>query len=119
MKRIAVVAVALLALAGCKAKGEDSPALDVPDVTTTSPAPATTTTTAKAAAALPATAEAAAKAFYAAWKAGDRPAAEKVAAKAAVDELFSRKYTGPDLTFQGCEPTGTGADCFWSYEAAA
>jgi hypothetical protein len=75
------------------------------------PKPTTTTTVV-----LPATAEAAAKALYTAWTKNDRPAASQVASKVAVDKLFSHPYTGPDLTFQGCEPTGTGADCFWSYE---
>ena len=115
MKRVALVVLAVLSLVGCDVKGEDSPALDVANGTTTSTDAGTTATT-SAAAVLPPTAETAAKALYAAWKIDDRATAGKVAAKPAVDELFSRKYTGPDLMFQGCEPTGPGADCFWSYE---
>lgn len=58
----------------------------------------------------------AAQRLYLAWKGGNRPAALVVATPAAVNRLFSRPFTGPDLQFQGCTNRNAGFDCAYSYE---
>lgn len=64
--------------------------------------------------------EQAATLLYAAWKASDRSAAGRVASPAAVDELFARPWTGPDLQFMGCSNESTGTYlCSWYYEGGA
>lgn len=40
--------------------------------------------------------------LFEAWKAGDRAAAAEFAQPEAVDEVFSRPFTGPEPEFQGC-----------------
>ena len=87
---------------------------------TTEPAtttPATTSSTVPTIAAT--TPEAAARGLYAAWKAGDRTAAAAFGATAAIDSLFARPYTGPDLQFIGCEPDGDVFACAYYYEGGA
>lgn len=58
----------------------------------------------------------AARRLYLAWKGGNRPAALVVASPAAVNRLFSRPFTGPDLRFQSCTNRDAGFDCAYSYE---
>jgi hypothetical protein len=121
----ALAAVCVVALAGtaCNSKDKGSSTTTRATTTSTSSADGSTTSapadgpsTTAASNALPGTPEATAQVLYTAWKEGDRVTASRVASDEAVDELFSHPYTGPDLTFQGCDPTPTGADCFWSYE---
>lgn len=63
--------------------------------------------------------EAAAKRLYSAWKAHSRTAARKVASTAAVNKLFQRRWTGPDLKFMGCEKRDGAYDCSYYYEGGA
>lgn len=65
------------------------------------------------------TPQAAAKAFYRAWRYHDRAAASKVAEKAPVKKLFRTRASGPGWTFQGCvekDNPDPHFDCSYSYE---
>lgn len=65
------------------------------------------------------TPEEAATSLYAAWKAGDKGAAAKVAEPSAINTLFARTYTGPDEVFLGCEDDGDTFACAYLYEGGA
>jgi len=54
-----------------------------------------------------------------AWKAGDRTKALKFADQKAVDEVFSRPYTGPDPEFMGCDHEAGHYFCRFRYEGGS
>jgi hypothetical protein len=60
--------------------------------------------------------EESAKHLFEAWKAGNRTEALKFAQPAAVDEVFSRPYTGPDPEFMGCQHEVDHYLCQFRYE---
>ncbi len=62
------------------------------------------------------TPEAAAQSLYLAWKGGDRAAAAGVAEPKAVDAIFARPFTGPDMEFHGCRQDGDIWACPYGYE---
>jgi hypothetical protein len=57
--------------------------------------------------------------LFEAWKAGDRAAASEFAQPEAVDEVFSRPYTGPEPEFQGCAHDVDHYLCNFRYEGGA
>ena len=57
--------------------------------------------------------------LFEAWKAGDRAAALEFAQPEAVDEVFSRPYTGPEPQFQGCAHDVDHYLCNFYYEGGA
>ena len=71
---------------------------------------------------LPTTPEGFAQALYAAWKAGDRDAAARVASPEAVDQIFQFAYqpiqtnAGPQdpYQFRDCEPAAGSLYCTWA-----
>lgn len=63
--------------------------------------------------------EVAAKRLYSAWKANNRRAARKVASAAAVNQLFQKRWSKPDMKFMGCENRAGGYDCSYYYEGGA
>lgn len=74
------------------------------------------------ASAAPTTPEGYAQALYAAWKAGDRNAAAKVASPEAVNQIFQFAYepiqtnAGPQdpYQFRGCEGAAGSSFCTWA-----
>jgi hypothetical protein len=69
-----------------------------------------------------ASAPAAARALYRAWRYHDRAAALRVATKAPVRKLFRTRASGPGWTFQGCSEKDSPDphfDCSYSYEGGA
>jgi hypothetical protein len=93
----------------------------VPEATTTTTAPATTTTTVPrtttTTVSLPpapqATPDAAATAFMAAWKDGDRKAAATVATARAITALFAASYKGQSVIDRGCSVKFLPRVCSW------
>lgn len=61
----------------------------------------------------------AARHLFDAWKAGDRTKALKFADQKAVDEVFSRPYTGPDPEFMGCDQEMDHYFCRFRYEGGS
>ncbi len=125
LRSTVLAVVAALALGAC---GRDSPAVSglpttaapapttsAPLVATTTTAQPTSTTTARAATSTAvASPEAFAKALYAAWTAGDRAAAAKVAEAAAVDALFARRWQAADgWAFVDCNGAAGSVICTW------
>jgi hypothetical protein len=126
--RTVLAAVALAAI--LTACGEGSPAVTTSSPSTTALAPTTipstsssttsssspTRTTARPATTVPAPAspETAAKALFAAWAAGDRAAAAKVARPAAVDGIFARPWQATDgWSFSECNGAAGSTICTW------
>lgn len=60
--------------------------------------------------------EESAKHLFEAWKRGDRTDALTFAEPPAVDEVFSRPYTGPDPEFMGCTHEVDHYFCQFRYE---
>lgn len=65
------------------------------------------------------TPEEAAQRLYAAWKANSRSQAAPVATQAAIDQLFSRGWSPPDMAFMGCAVEGPSRICSYLYEGGA
>lgn len=63
--------------------------------------------------------EVSAKHLFEAWKRGDRTDALKFAEPKAVDEVFSRPYTGPDPEFMGCDHEVDHYFCRFRYEGGS
>jgi hypothetical protein len=63
--------------------------------------------------------EAAAKHLFVSWQTGNKTAALKFADQAAVDEVFSRPYTGPDPEFMGCDHEVDHYFCRYRYEGGS
>jgi len=78
------------------------------EASSTTTAPRATTTVARL------TPEASAKALFAAWTAGDRAAAAKVAQASAVDTLFARAWRAADgWAFSECSGAAGSTICTW------
>jgi len=74
----------------------------------------TTSVTSRPATSAPASAEAQAKALYAAWAAGHRAAAARVAEAEAVTALFARPWQASDgWTFAECSGAAGSLICAW------
>jgi hypothetical protein len=121
--RVLIVAVVLLAVGACGDDDADDADTDVsttttvvttPSTTVGSTAAATTTTVVKLA-----SPDAAAKGLYDRWKANDKTGARAYASDAAIDELFARTYTGPELEFMGCTQQGDSYDCAYRAEGGS
>jgi hypothetical protein len=63
--------------------------------------------------------EEAAQHLFDSWKAGNKTEALKYADQAAVDEVFSRPYTGPDPEFMGCDHEVDHYFCRFRYEGGS
>lgn len=63
--------------------------------------------------------EESAKHLFEGWKAGDRTNALKFAEQEAVDDVFSRPYTGPDPEFMGCDHEVDHYFCRFRYEGGS
>lgn len=117
LRRVAVLLVAFIAAAGCT---QDDPVIEG------SPAPAASAT-ASAEPTASATVdpqkltdpEEAANHLFEAWKAGDKAKALQFADQKAVDEVFSRPYTGPDPEFMGCDHEVDHYFCRFRYEGGS
>lgn len=124
-RRLAVVVIAALAAVGC---AQDPAVEDSPTPSET--APASPTAQAPPTQAAPTTSPApqpdnlttpedAAGHLLDAWKTGDRTLALKFAGEAAVDDVFSRPYTGPDPEFMGCDHEVDHYLCRFRYEGGS
>jgi hypothetical protein len=125
VRRVAVLLVAAIAAAGCT---QDDPVIEG------SPTPAASAT-ASAEPSAPASVEPsasatadpekltdpeeAAKHLFDAWKAGDKAKALKFADQKAVDDVFSRPYSGPDPEFMGCDHEVDHYFCRFRYEGGS
>lgn len=63
--------------------------------------------------------EESARHLFEAWKAGNKDEALKFANQAAVDDVFSRPYTGPDPEFMGCDHEVDHYFCRFRYEGGS
>lgn len=127
--RVAILLVAAIAAAGCT---QDDPVLEGSPTATASateaatpsasPSPSATVGTSPSATADPqklTDPADAARHLFDAWKAGDRTRALKFADQKAVDEVFSRPYTGPDPEFMGCDHEVDHYFCRFRYEGGS
>lgn len=124
-RKVGVLLVVALMAAACA----QDPALEGSPPAPASPSEsASASPTASASAASPAEAgdpqkmtspEESARHLYESWKAGDKTEALKFAEQAAVDNVFSRPYTGPDPEFMGCDHEVDHYFCRFRYEGGS
>ena len=124
VRRVGVLAAAAIAAAGCSqnpaveppAPSESASATPsaAPSAVATSSSPAATSNPQKLT-----SPEEAARHLFDSWKAGNRAEALKFADQDAVDEVFSRPYTGPDPEFMGCDHEVDHYFCRYRYEGGS
>lgn len=122
VKRLVAVLLIAVVAAGCADDPvvEESPtpsALASPSASPLAPAPTSPTVTSDPQKLTEP--EESAKHMFEAWKRGDRTDALKFAEPKAVDEVFSRPYTGPDPEFMGCDHEVDHYFCRFRYEGGS
>lgn len=125
VRRVAALLIAVMAAAGCAQDDpvvEESPSASVTEEATASPSASATAASSPSATADPqklTSPEESAKHLFEAWKAGDKAKALKFAEQGAVDDVFSRPYTGPDPEFMGCDHEVDHYFCRFRYEGGS
>jgi hypothetical protein len=127
VRRVAVLLIAAVAAAGCTqddpvVEGSPTPSASATEGATASPSASATAASSPSATADPlklTSPEESAMHLFEAWKAGDKTKALKFAEQEAVDEVFSRPYTGPDPEFMGCDHEVDHYFCRFRYEGGS
>lgn len=127
-RRVAVLVVAAIVAAGCT---QDDPVLEgsptASAAATESPSATASASPSGAGASPEATLDPqkltdpadSARHLFDAWKSGDRTRALRFADQKAVDDVFSRPYSGPDPEFMGCDHEVDHYFCRFRYEGGS